>query len=92
MTFNEAHQIIDQYKDQPDGYYVHFEHKEGVILRSDYIPSGYGEGLFDTFKDAQEFAVRFAKATVGQCVNFYITDENHRGIDSYDVRWRIENR
>lgn len=89
MRMNEAVAIINM---ERTGYMVHFEHVEGSILRSDHFPDKHaGEALIGTEEEAWVLAAKFAAATVGKCVNFYVIGSDFRPVPRYAERM-IVNR
>ena len=90
MLINEAMEIIN--RSIKSGYMVHFEHKEGAILTSDYFPDPYaGEALISTEKHAWALARAFAEKTVGEYINIYVIDSTHCPVKGYKER-EIINR
>lgn len=90
MKMKEAQAIIDA--PYATGYMVSFEHLDGLGLRSDHFPDKHaGEPLIETKIEAWSLADRFARKTVGRCVNIYVIDSNFNPVPGYK-RLMIENR
>lgn len=87
MKLNEAIKIIEE---RNKGYRVHFEHVQGKILVADYFPDSNEVPFKNTF-EAWGYAIKFAEATVGKCVNIYVVDEKFSPTqtEGYEV---IKNR
>ena len=67
MKIAEAMDIINGV---PKGYMVHFEWKEGNILRSDHFPDKHaGEKLINIEAEAWFLASKFASEMKGRVVN-----------------------
>ena len=91
MRLAEALKIINS-KEEPKGFMVSFEHKDGCILRGDHFPDKYaGEELIQTEDEAWALAKKFAAKTKGHCINIYVVDENFSPVPGYEFR-KIENR
>jgi len=90
MKLKKALEIIDG--QETEGYMVHFEHKRGGMLHSDYFPEKHdGETLIKTEEEAWELAIRFAEKTKGKCLNVYVIGSNFVPVKGYRER-EIENR
>lgn len=89
MKMLDAMRIID---DEPQGFMVSFEWKEGSILRSDHFPDKHAsEPLIETEQEAWVLATRFAMKMKGKVVNVYVTGEDFVGVDNYGAGL-IKNR
>ena len=74
------------------GYMVSFEKKVGSFLTGDYFPDKHaGEELIKTKTEAWILARKFAKNTVGECVNIYVIDFEFSPVKNYKTHF-IENR
>ena len=91
MKYYEALKIINEGLNP--GFMVHFEWKKGGMLYSDYFPDKHaGEKLIESEEEAWELAKRFARKTVGKCVNIYvIKGSDFTPVDGYKNK-EIENR
>lgn len=90
MKFEEAMKIIN--KKESEGFMVSFEHKDGIILRSDHFPDKHaGEKLIETETEAWILANKFAEATKGKCINIYVVDSNFLPVKEYKLK-EIVNR
>jgi len=58
----------------PRGYRVHFEWREGRLLRSDYFPER-DEPLIKGKDEAWDLAFRFERYAPENIVNIYVIDE-----------------
>lgn len=85
MKLDEAMDIIET---SESGYMVHFEERNGGILKSDHFPDKHaGEELIKTLDGAWELAERFAKACVKNkfdIVNVYVIDHTFSPVAGYD--------
>ena len=91
MRLSEALKIINS-KEEPKGFMVSFEHKDGGILRADHFPDKHtGEELIKTEDEAWELAKKFAAKTKGKCINIYVIDENFSPVPGYEFK-EIRNR
>ena len=88
MKFDKAMDIINE--KQPCGFRVHFEHREGKLLKSDYFPEGH-EKLIESEEEAWELAKKFARKTRGEYVNIYVIGSDFRPVDGYESQY-IRNR
>lgn len=84
MKYKDAMDIING--DQVIGFRVHFERKEGKMLRGDYFPEGR-EKLIETEEEAWDLARRFASKTRGECVNIYVVGSDFRPVDGYESQY-----
>lgn len=83
MKLNEALAIINGKKRK--GYMVHFEVREGGVLRSDYFPDKHErEPLIQTEEEAWSLAKRFADSTDENTVNIYVVDNTFSPVSGYD--------
>lgn len=81
MRLKDAMKIIET---KEYGFRIHFEVREGSILRSDYFPE-IDEEIIDSEEEAWELATRFAKATDSSIyVNIYVVDHTHHPVAGYN--------
>jgi len=91
MLMHEAMRIIND-EQNPMGYMVSFERKEGRFLTSDHFPDKRrGDILIPTEEEAWVLAQKFAARTVGKCVNVYVISHDFVPVPGYKAR-KIENR
>ncbi len=89
MKMAEAEAIM---RNEPNGFMVSFDWKDGGILRSDHFPDKHGgEPLIPTEKEAWLMAAEFARAMRGKVVNIYVTKSDFVPVDDYRKKY-IENR
>jgi hypothetical protein len=90
MKLSDAMSIIRHGGMKPPGFRVHFEHKNGNILTSDYFPES-DEAPFSSEESAWWYAEQFAQKTKGKCINIYVVDGSFVPVRYYELKM-IENR
>jgi len=78
MKMSEARKIIDELPT----FRVHFEERDGCILRTDYVPE-CDEAPFDTESEAWDFASEMAREFPSKYVNFFVVDSCARPVEGY---------
>ena len=91
MKMMEALGLIDNKPPCP-GFMVHFEWRDGPILRTDYFPDkGTNEPLIKTEEEAWTLAHRFANAMGDKICNIYVVNDIWIPVSGYE-RQRIKSR
>lgn len=76
------------------GYMVHFEVRDGGVLRGDYFPEYRkddpdSEELIPDVESAWDMAQEFARGTVNtrpEIINIYVIDHNYRPVANYNSK------
>ena len=91
MKMQDALDIIEK---KEKGFMVHFEKREGHLLKSDYFPDKHaGEELISTEDEAWELAVKFAKSTSpAEIINIYVIDNNFNPVKDYTLKANARTR
>lgn len=92
MRMQKAKELMER----AAGYFVHFEEREGGMLRSDYFPERDEPSIADE-EDAWKLAQKFAGTHPSRFVNVYVVSGydwtpvngyNARMLNRYPTTWR----